>query len=275
MGGAKNQHWVPQFYLRYFATPETSSSRYPNVRVWNKQKNSLLENPVGVKDICGQRYLYSPEDNAGARDWSLEQYLGLLEQGAGVVWHPLLEGTLGLRMKRCAPFVAKFIAIFHLRNVWLYRTIDHAMELRDKLYGPPSRESLASRRANFPDPTHAGRFFVHTIIKKTQSIANHLQAKPWFVVRADEPVFLTSDMPVVFTLKSPVRRGSELIFPLSPKHVLCTYGAGVQPESYVASCPQGFPEVVGYFMEQQALRFVIASTPEAARKCGNRGGDEK
>ena len=31
----RNQHWVPQFYLRYFATPETRDTRH--LKIWHSR----------------------------------------------------------------------------------------------------------------------------------------------------------------------------------------------------------------------------------------------
>lgn len=31
---SKHQHWVPQFYLRYFATPESRATKAPQVWIF-------------------------------------------------------------------------------------------------------------------------------------------------------------------------------------------------------------------------------------------------
>lgn len=259
----KNQHWVPQFYLRQFATEDSVGAKTPKVWVWDKSIQSSLETPVSVRNICGQRYLYSPEDTSGSRDPTLESVLGELEGTAAEVWPYLITGEVDLNNQKIRNFLAKFFSILHLRNVSIYRTIDRAMELRDKLYGTPKPEFLASRGETDPDPTHSGRFFVHTMLQNMGKFASQLSQKPWMVLVSEEPRFFTSDRPVVFTLKSLFRANSELLFPLTPRHVLATHGFGEQPRIYVAKCPSSFVSTTNLLVEAHALRFLISARPRA------------
>ena len=61
----KQQHWVPRFYLRFFATPETAGGDEPQVWLLSKDEGDpILAN---VKKVAAQRYLYSPRDERGSR----------------------------------------------------------------------------------------------------------------------------------------------------------------------------------------------------------------
>lgn len=260
----KNQHWVPQFYLRQFATEDSVGAKTPKVWVWDKSRQSSLETPVSVRNVCGQRYLYSPEAPSGSRDPTLENVLSELEGTAAKVWPYLITGEVDLTNQEIRHFLANFFSIMHLRNVFIYRTIDRTMELRDKLYGTPKPEFLASRRETDPDPTHSGRFFVHTMLQNIRKFASQLSQKPWMVLASDEPGFFTSDRPVVFTLKSLFRANSELLFPLTPRHVLATHGFGEQPRIYVAKCPSSLVSTTNHLVEAHALKFIISAKPRAA-----------
>jgi len=55
MNRAKNQHWVPRFYLRYFATPETRQTKEPKVWIFSKDENDGDESCPNVKNICSKR----------------------------------------------------------------------------------------------------------------------------------------------------------------------------------------------------------------------------
>ena len=66
----KRQHWVPCFYLRYFATQETRMSRQPKVWVLSKHEGDPML--TSIRNVAHQRYLYSPRDEAGKRLWDLE-----------------------------------------------------------------------------------------------------------------------------------------------------------------------------------------------------------
>lgn len=257
----KNQHWVPQFYLRQFATPDSIAARTPKVWLWDKTTQCPLPSPVSVRNVCGQRYLYSPEDKSGARDPTVERVLGEVEDTASRIWPLLVEGELDLTDSEIKKFAARFISILHLRNVFLYRTIDKAMELRDKLYGAPKPEFLASRKETDPDPTHAGRFFVHTMFDKMNKFTDHLLEKPWMVLGMQDAEILTGDRPVIFTFKSRSLVDSELLFPLSPKHILATHGFGTQPKKYVASCPSTIATTTNLMVKSQALRFIVSPKP--------------
>ena len=62
MAKAINQHWVPTFYLRYFATPETKDKKKPKAYISIGKGRSKKEY---LKKIATDRYLYSPEDVCG------------------------------------------------------------------------------------------------------------------------------------------------------------------------------------------------------------------
>jgi hypothetical protein len=120
----KHQHWVPQFYLRHFATSDSFGSKNAKVWVWDKVAGNSLPAPVSVRNICGQRYLYTPEDGQGDRKWELEKFLAVQEDGAARIWPHLLSGQAPLGDDLIRTYLAKFIAVLHLRNVALFRAID-------------------------------------------------------------------------------------------------------------------------------------------------------
>jgi uncharacterized protein DUF4238 len=62
---SKHQHWVPQFYLRYFATKETRDSDQPQVWIFSKDHTDSDETLTNVRNVCGKRYLYSPVQPTG------------------------------------------------------------------------------------------------------------------------------------------------------------------------------------------------------------------
>ncbi|MCB1583790.1 MAG: DUF4238 domain-containing protein [Xanthomonadales bacterium] len=161
----KNQHWVPQFYLSQFATEETSNTKKPKVWVWDITKDSSLPAPLSVRNICGQRYLYSPEDHEGIRNPDIENMLGVIENVAAKTWPHLISGNLDLADPVVREFIAKFISILHLRNVHIYRTGDNIIELINKLYGKPSEDIMKSRGESDPDPRDPGRFFIDTMLR--------------------------------------------------------------------------------------------------------------
>jgi len=113
---AKHQHWVPQFYLRYYATPESRGSKQPKVWILSKDEADGNEKLTSVRNVCGQRYLYSPILETGERDWALEDLLNELESGLGGVWPALADNYVALNDPHVRRGLALFLAVTHLRN---------------------------------------------------------------------------------------------------------------------------------------------------------------
>ena len=67
MGNPIKQHWVPQFYLRHFATPDTRTTQEPKVWVFSQDETDGDERLANIKDVCARRYMYAPLDEAGSR----------------------------------------------------------------------------------------------------------------------------------------------------------------------------------------------------------------
>lgn len=268
----KNQHWVPQFYLRLFATEDTIKTKSPKVWVWDKSKQSSLEAPLSVRKICGQRYLYSPEDINGERSSDIESMFSQIEDKAASLWPYLIAGDVDLTNQVFREFIANFISILHLRNVFIYRTVDKIFELRDKLYGEPSREFLMSRSETDPDPTHSGRFFINTMIRNIGNISKIISQKRWMVLRSDDAEFFTSDRPIVFTLKKLDSPKCDLYFPLTPKHVLIASDIGDQPKNFMAQCPHGIVSLANLLVESQSIMFTISAKPRYEYQTGQQHG---
>ena len=91
MANPINQHWLPRFYLRYFATPETRDSAKPCAWIFSKECGDPTV--TTLRNIAAWRYLYSPLDRAGNRSWRVEQRLAKVESLMAVLW-PVLTTEL-------------------------------------------------------------------------------------------------------------------------------------------------------------------------------------
>ena len=60
-----NQHWVPKFYLRYFATPQTRETDSPRVWIFSKRDKDGDEKLTHARNVCAKRFLYT--DDEGVR----------------------------------------------------------------------------------------------------------------------------------------------------------------------------------------------------------------
>lgn len=73
MNKPKRQHWVPCFYLRHFATPDTKETDNPLVWVFSKDSGDPFL--TSIKIVAAQTYLDSPRNHAGQLDWTVEKRL--------------------------------------------------------------------------------------------------------------------------------------------------------------------------------------------------------
>lgn len=263
------QHWVPQFYLKYFATPATRDSRIPKVCLWDLDAGKSIPGATSTKNVCGRRYLYSPEDALGVRDWSQESDFDRLESQASSLWPELLAGRAPTSDTDVRRLLALFVAAMHLRNVGIFNMIDRGIELREKLF-PLSSELLAARAPSDPDPTHSGRNFAHLLRSGIGRISEGLFAKRWAILKTDGEVFLTSDRPVSFTKgghrSGPGNPGSSLYLPLSPSHLLFMDDNTTHPGDVVVQWKGPPLQVANTLTHANALGFLIShkSLPEFA-----------
>src|SRR5258707_14478644 len=76
MSNAKNQHYVPQFYLKEFVDPNTPSGQEPYV--WVFSKDGKTRQRRAHKNILWETDLYTC-DVEGAKHYELERTLSKIE----------------------------------------------------------------------------------------------------------------------------------------------------------------------------------------------------
>ncbi len=227
-GKPKRQHWVPKFYLKYFATNGTRDSANPKVYVFDKKSEKPKPRLTSTTSICGQRYLYSPQDKDGNRDWAFEEYLGGMENEAAGYWDDLSKGQFDLVDPGNRRKLAEFLAALHLRNKLLFDLCKSIMENRNALFGGPKlaeRPKHLEPHEEASDPTHPGRFFVQSTRNNIPRITQTFLSYHWMTLRCDQNILLTSDAPVTFInslhrRSGPGSKNAKAIFPISPKSLL-------------------------------------------------------
>ena|ERR1039457_3968028 len=82
MNRKQRHHWVPRFYLKYFATPETRETAEPQVWILSKDDGDPI--PVNTNKVANQRYLYSPRtrplDSSSAIEDDLADYESVISR---------------------------------------------------------------------------------------------------------------------------------------------------------------------------------------------------
>jgi hypothetical protein len=268
MSNPKRQHWVPKVYLKYFATPESQGSGKETLWAFSRDKKSpaTLLRP-SVESVAVERFLYSPKNSDGSRDFELEKKFSEFEGTIGRLWPELIAMRIGLTGS-VRKILSLFVATLHLRHperrkemLKLHQRLVDRVEtelLSFKRIPPTVDVDINGRRmtfktAEFEDWKNKSandhhRSFVDVIAQEGKWLAKFLLKKRWSVIVADEPVFVTSDKPVI--LDGPLDRkkkfgfgtpGMTVTFPLSPKMLLhlCDRVPGKEDGLY---CPlQGIP----------------------------------
>lgn len=121
---SKHQHWVPQFYLRYFATPESRDTKIPKVLIFSKDPEDGDEELTSVRNVCGKRYLYSPKQLDGTRSWALDDRLNDVEALLGQVWPALATDFVDLGDEHLRKALSLFVSIIHMRHPDMRDTLE-------------------------------------------------------------------------------------------------------------------------------------------------------
>lgn len=282
----KHQHWVPQFYLRYYATPETRESKQPQVWILSKDDSDGDEKLTNVRNICGQRYLYSPMLETGDRDWTLDGLLNDLESGLAPIWPTLAKSYVALDDSDLRRGVALFLAVTYLRNPdirmlmeRLHSKIVEACDTAPKLAdGTPDIEGVEINGKYHPISTadwHGYRswgeakhdeFFAQLVRSDATRIAEHLIRKRWSIVFADEDTFITTDKPVGLQHETRKKFGIEtqetiITFPVSPTRILILDDMHSEPGNQYYPLNKGSGPAFNVTLWQSARRFLITGRP--------------
>ena len=283
---SKHQHWVPQFYLRYFATADTRNSKQPKVWVFSKHTSDGDETLTNVRNVCGKRYLYSPIGCDGNRNWDLDEKLDGLESTMDKIWPALVEGFVPLDDPHLRKGLALFVAVMHLRNPEVREEVEHIHRQLISFYedmpllpdGTPTVDSI-----EIDGQTHKvdlkgwhdyrswgrnehDRFFAHIVESEAIHIAKMLLPKRWSVVCATEDIFITSDRPVAIQHQSRPKTGfgtldATITFPLCPKRLLVIDNMHSEPANQYYPLQESSAGAFNFGTWQNGSRFMVTGRP--------------
>jgi len=240
-----NQHWVPQFYLRGFATPETRCAKEAQVWILSRRDSDGIEQLTNVRNVCAKRYLYAPKDRSGERSWESDDRLKCIETLLAPMWRAVSEDFIALDDDSFRKALALFAASMTLRHP---DRIEEVSVLHSKIVeqfdsapkhsdGTPAVNSLLHRGKEHRLNTSGWneyktwgkndhhRFFANSISTQTGNLAKLLLQKRWSVIFSETDQFVTSDRPVAIQNHSARSFGFEtpgtiVFFPLSPRRML-------------------------------------------------------
>lgn len=213
--------------------------------MFSKDPSDGDEKITGVRNVCGMRYLYSPRQANGERDWHLDDRLNNVETLLASVWPALANDFIDLSDEHIRKALALFVAITHFRNPEVRKGVEDIHKQLVTFYGAgpqhedgtPAVDSVEIKGRvhevdltdwpSFKNSTEDDhdRFFVELVQSEVMSMAEHLLKKRWSVVLSEADTFITTDRPVVLLHETRERfgfgtEGVILMFPLSPTRLL-------------------------------------------------------
>lgn len=286
MSRPKNQHWVPRFYLRHFATPETYSTDEPQVWIFSKDEKDGDEAVTNIKNICAKRFLYSPKDDVGQRNWELETKLEGLESLLSKRWGQLAEDFVDFSNSSIRKALSLFVATMYLRHPDVLKEVrsvhkqlvDFYEQTPKHLDGTPNIGSIEIKGELFGVDVSdwheykewgvgdLQKFFVDQVQHQATSLAETLMKKRWSVVFTESNQFITTDKPVfkyhqekdVFGFGT---KGTLISFPLSPRRLLVMDDLHEEPANQYYPLNPGALGAFNYSIWRNGSRFMISGRP--------------
>lgn len=283
---SKHQHWVPQFYLRYFATPESRDSKTPQVWIFSKDHDDGDEQLTSVRNVCGKRYLYSPLHSDGIRDWSLDDRLTEVEGLLAPVWPSLAKDFVDLSQEHIRKALALFVSITHMRHPDSRKAIERLHTILVDFFesgpmeadGTPMIESVELRGEARPFDTSKwreyksqgkdghDRAFTKMIESEVGSMAKRLLEKRWSILLSDRDTFVSSDKPVVLSHANREcygygTKGVTIFFPLSPSRLLVMDDLHDEPANQYYGLLPTNASAVNMTIWRSTSRFLITGRP--------------
>ncbi|MDB5956442.1 DUF4238 domain-containing protein [Ramlibacter sp.] len=281
-----NQHWVPKFYLRYFATPETRDTDAPQVWIFSKREDDGDEKLTHVRNVCAKRFLYSPLGDDGERNWDLESRLGEVESLLARRWPEFAEGFAPLEDQPVRMSLSLFVAIMHMRNPVLREEVERMHERFVRAFedaplradGSPEVKAVQingqTRSIDTSDwnsyrawsKNDHDRFFAGMVQREAGHIAKLLLKKRWSVLHSERDVFITTDKPVGTYHQGREKfgfgtDGVVVTFPLGPKRLLVMDDLHDEPANQHYQLKEGNAGWFNMTTWQGASRLMITGRP--------------
>ncbi len=245
----KKHHFIPQFYLRRFASIE------PDEKIWTYDIELEEGRTSTIENTAYEKYLYSVTLENGQRSDEVEDFFSKIEAKAAPIFNKLIESKPLTDQERAS--FASFMALMYLRTdsfrnqyaeimmnayqLKMYATAQHdgAFQNLIKDYqrdqGPLTKEEIKSLKEGMLNPQK----FIVSVDKEwsLQALKFYEKFCPifykmcWSILLAPEPhYFITSDNPLFFDVPPAyqhpfyggglIHKKVQLTFPLSQKTCL-------------------------------------------------------
>jgi Protein of unknown function (DUF4238) len=200
-----NHHWLPQFYLRQWASDEDDN-------IWVYPVDGPKPFKTSPRAVAAEKGLYDPTPSTELKRRDTERQLAEIEATYAKVWPNIFKQAGDFETRKN---LARFLATLWLRSPERRRA---AAAAHRRVYGP--RGVLTDKRA-IQDT------FLFTMKGNNEWLAGILAERRWGILFTDDAFFITSDSPVVLTqghapdssgfFDTP---GTHVSFAISPKLML-------------------------------------------------------
>lgn len=226
-------HWVSQSYLRPFSADEAGK------RIWRLSKTDGEPELKRIERVAVKHHLYAPMGSSGRRDDALEKKLSTLEDWFGQpLWEKVCNDFPDMTWEPLRKMLALLTAVTYVRNPLQFESWKEThRQLRDLCSQrdvPPTHLTIGGTRrevdpSDWPAFRDAGEEEMkagwNDFVGGAGDIAPKLLSMRWAVLFSEQPAFITSDNPVMFTHPSLKFKGLNdpetiVSFPLSPTHIL-------------------------------------------------------
>jgi hypothetical protein len=286
----KNQHWIPQFYLRRFAIPGFRKKK--NAKIWVTDFESGKLANGKIQEVAAIEYLYSHIKEDGKRCYRIESKLAELETTIAELYPHIAEGVPDLQKAwGIKKLTALFITTLLLRHP---ENVDETKQMHDFIVdifektpndasGNPQIPTIIHKGKEFKidysdyqkykaaDENYIKQLFTSLIESEAVPLAETLIKKRWVFFCSDKPVFFASDRPVVmrhferqtYGLGTP---GVHLFFPICPTRMLwMTDRVGDMPDGFFP-LPTSEAVIFNFFTVANATLLFSHQNPDAQLK---------
>jgi hypothetical protein len=223
MSKKKNQHYVPQFYLRNFSKDEKSLNLF---NISNK-KNIIGDS---IRNQCSDDYFYG-------KDEIIENTFQNIEDVSGeLIRKIILEKYIPQLKSQDHTILQLFIVTLHSRTKFKYEELDEIIDKMGKstleMYPDVDKKLLSKVVVKFDYPLQFSLLNAFSSYHLAQDLRIHL------LVNGSNIDFITSDHPVVYYNKwaeniknfgaiGLASKGLLILLPLSPKILLLLYDPAI------------------------------------------------
>lgn len=228
----ERHHFIPQFYLRYWCGEDSKLLAYPVTGA-----PAFATSPKNVAAIKGLHHAGSFEH---LRDFDYEGRLSSIEGLFSARWPDIFQRSKNPKTKQN---LSSFLALMHLRHPNRFADIGEInRRYRELTAGCEDHETIrilhrksAGRALKVKDIRDGARddeatrkeAFLRLMRTVLEPLAAILMKRKWGVVISREPIFITSDSPLVIWRGNALSQnigfetpGTQITFPLTPYQML-------------------------------------------------------